>query len=213
MKWAVVRFPGPLPHSPSFCPALHLVRHGQSTWNLQRRVQGQQPGPVLTDLGRRQAATAAAALSGTRAARLLTSDLTRAVQTAEIIGRVIGLTATPTPLLREQALGSLEGLTTRQATAELTGVDLTDPGARFGGGESRNDVLARIRALLASGLITDQPSADEIVVVTHGDTMRYAIAHLLGEDPAEAPWRPIENGAVFTIQPDANSGGCAIDIR
>jgi len=185
---------------PSPATTLHLVRHGQSTWNLQHRVQGQQPEPELTDLGREQSVAAAAKLVGTSAVALLTSDLTRAVQTAEIIGRAIGLVPVVTHLLREQALGSLEGLTTRQATAELAGVDLTDPGARYGGGESRNDVTARFRALLASPLVTGHDPAGEIVMVSHGDTIRIAVADLLGEDLMTAPWRQIGNGSVTTIR-------------
>ena len=187
-----------VPPNPSM--TLHLVRHGQSTWNLQHRVQGQQSEPELTDLGREQSVAAAAKLIGTSAVALLTSDLTRAVQTAEIIGRAIGLVPVVTHLLREQALGSLEGLTTRQATAELAGVDLTDPGARFGGGESRNDVTARIRALLASPVVTDHDPVDEIIIVSHGDTIRIAVADLLGEDLLTAPWRRIGNGSVTTIR-------------
>ena len=46
------------------CPALYFVRHGQSTWNLERRVQGQQDEPELTELGRQEAADAAARLLG-----------------------------------------------------------------------------------------------------------------------------------------------------
>ena len=75
---------------PPTLPTVHLVRHGQSTWNLQHRVQGQRDEPALTVLGRRQAVDAARELVGARPVRLLTSDLTRAVQTAGIIGRSSG---------------------------------------------------------------------------------------------------------------------------
>jgi 2,3-bisphosphoglycerate-dependent phosphoglycerate mutase len=145
---------------------MYFVRHGQSTWNLERRVQGQQDEPELTELGRQQAADAATRLlGGARIALLLTSDLTRAVQSAEIIGKALCLTPIITPLLREQAVGSLEGLTTREATGVLAGVDLTDPDRRYGGGESRNDVLARVRQLLVDpqifmGLV-ERPWVDE----------------------------------------------------
>ena len=67
---------------------VYLVRHGQSEWNVLRLTQGQTMPPPLTALGRSQAASAAEILAdelvGT--ARLLTSDLTRAVETARIIG-------------------------------------------------------------------------------------------------------------------------------
>jgi probable phosphoglycerate mutase len=178
---------------------VHLVRHGQSTWNLQHRVQGQRTEPDLTDLGRLQAIEVARALAGVTPVLLLTSDLTRAVHTADVIGSALRREPIPTPLLREQALGELEGLTTAEASARLAGVDLADPAVRYAGGESRLDVAARIAALFASPLISELAPTDEIVLVSHGDTIRIAIALLLGEDQADAPWRPIDNGSVTTV--------------
>lgn len=180
---------------------LHLVRHGQSTWNLERRVQGHQNSPALTDLGRAQAAAAAAELADGQATLLLTSDLTRAAQTADIIGRATGLRPTATTLLREQGLGSLEGLTTGEAGAALAGMDLSDPETPYGDGESRRDVLDRFRKLLASPLVADQSLDAQIIMVSHGDTIRIATAHLLGEDPVVGPWREISNGWVVTVHP------------
>lgn len=188
---------------PPTLPTLHLVRHGQSTWNLQHRVQGQRDEPILTDLGRRQAVDAVRQLAELRPNLLVTSDLTRAVQTAGIIGPVLGLTPIATSLLREQSLGELEGLTTREATARLAGVDLTDPAVRYTGAESRDDVARRIVALLASPLIGDLDATDQIVLVSHGDTIRIAVAVLLGESQADAPWRTIDNGSVTTVVPRA----------
>ena len=159
------------------CPALYFVRHGQSTWNLERRVQGQQDEPELTELGRQQAAdTAARLLGAARIALLLSSDLTRAVQTAEIIGEALRLTPVVTPLLREQSLGSLEGLSTQQATDALAGVDLTDPDRTYAGSESRNDVLARVRHLLADPQLGRLAEGAGVALVSHGDTIRIAVA-------------------------------------
>jgi len=182
---------------------LHLVRHGQSSWNLEHRVQGAQHEPPLTDLGRSQARAAAAALLellGGRPGLLLTSDQQRAVQTAEIIGGALGLRAIATPLLREQGWGLLEGLTTAAAMAELADVDLADPGFRWAGGESTTDVLSRVAELLGSATIADLPAGTEIILVSHGDTIRVLMTHLLGESLAEAPWRQFENGSVTTTR-------------
>ena len=189
------------PAGPGGGPTVHLVRHGQSTWNLQHRVQGQRNEPALTDRGRRQAIAAARALAGVRPALLLTSDLTRSTQTADIIGRALRLQPIHTTLLREQALGELEGLSTQDASTRLTGVDLADPAVRYAGGESRDDVAARIGELFTSPMINALTMTDEIVLVSHGDTIRIAIALLLGENQAEAPWRTIDNGSVTTVIP------------
>ncbi|MET0965130.1 MAG: histidine phosphatase family protein [Nakamurella sp.] len=190
----------------------HLVRHGQSTWNLEHRVQGAQHEPPLTDLGRHQARAAAAALLdllGGRPGLLMTSDQQRAVQTAEIIGGALGLRAIPTPLLREQGWGLLEGLTTTAAMAELADVDLSDPDFRWAGGESTTDVLSRVAELLGSATITDLPVGTEIILVSHGDTIRVLMTHLLGERLAEAPWRQFENGSVTTISGNRRPGQVA----
>ena len=197
------------------CPALYFVRHGQSTWNLERRVQGQQDEPELTELGRQEAADAAARLLGAaRIALLLSSDLTRAVQTAEIIGEALRLTPVVTPLLREQSLGSLEGLSTRQATDALAGVDLTDADRRYGGGESRNDVvLARVRHLLVDPRLDRLEEGAGVALVSHGDTIRIAVADLLGEDPLAAPWRPIDNGSVTIIHATGSARSSARSER
>ena len=179
---------------------LHLVRHGQSTWNERRLVQGQQNAPELTELGRRQATSAAHALDGIGPAVLLTSDSTRAAQTAEIIGGRLGLEPHRTPLLRELHLGRFEGLSYDQAHAELADVDLSHPDTRYGGSESRNDVLARFLELLQSDLVKNTAPDTDIIMISHGDTIRIALGHLLGDDPLTGPWRPVENGSVTTVK-------------
>ncbi len=198
---------------PTASPAIHLVRHGESTWNAQHLVQGQTDHPELTELGRQQAARTAALLSGLSARRLLTSDLVRARQTAEIISAATGLPATVTALLREQHWGELEGLTSEQAVAawderskkaadaaRASGSydgEPSDSQLRVAGGESLRDVSARVSALLASPWVTE--AAGDVIVVSHGDTIRVAVAHLLGEELDESPWREIRNAQVHTV--------------
>lgn len=194
-------------------PAIHLVRHGQSTWNVERLVQGQTNHPELTELGREQARQAAELLAGSAAVRLLTSDLVRAVQTAEIIGAVLALVPIPTSLLREQSFGRVEGLGSDRAVQEWERVateavdEYGDPlpivDVRPAGGESMRDVLARVTALLASPWVAE--STGDVVIVTHGDTIRILLAHLLGNDFEDPPWREITNGDVHSVY--RNSGG------
>ena len=80
------------------------VRHGQSTWNVIDRMQGHELSPPLTDLGREQAAAAAASLADRGVVRLLSSPATRALETAEIIGERLGLEVEVEPLLLEKGL-------------------------------------------------------------------------------------------------------------
>ena len=78
-----------------------LIRHGQSTWNRDHRIQGQLD-PPLSDEGRRQAALVAARLAGRKFDGLYASDLKRALETAEVIGTAVGVRPEPTEALRER---------------------------------------------------------------------------------------------------------------
>lgn len=82
----------------------HWVRHGQSTWNVLDRMQGQELGPPLTDLGRAQAAAAADSLAALGVTRVLSSPAVRAQQTAEIIADRFGLSVETEDLLLEKGL-------------------------------------------------------------------------------------------------------------
>ena len=177
---------------------LHFIRHGQSTWNEEKRIQGQTAHPELTALGREQAAAAAAHASTLGLVRLLTSDLTRAVQTADIVGAACGLKPLPSSLLREQDLGRLQGLTTAEALEAFPDEDYQDPDRLMGGyGESVRDVHGRVAALLASPWIAEADGP--VGLVTHGDTIRWALAHLLAEGLTDVPWRTIGNGSITTV--------------
>ncbi len=127
---------------------VHLVRHGQSTWNVEGRLQGQTVHPELTERGRREAAEAAALLRarcpGTgEDVGLICSDLVRAAQTAAVIGQVLGVSVEQDVALREQGLGVLEGRLTKELVPEPTpeGLDITE--VRWGGASrSRTSTIA-----------------------------------------------------------------------
>ena len=94
---------------PPFEGSITLVRHGESTWNDLGLIQGQNDLAELTDLGREQARAVARTLKSLGFDRLVTSDLARARQTAEIIGSELDLALAPDSLLRERCFGVLEG--------------------------------------------------------------------------------------------------------
>ncbi len=176
---------------------VYLVRHGQSEWNVLRLTQGQSRHPALTALGREQAAVAAEAVAadlsrqGFRAARLLTSDLARAADTARILGERLGLVPEPDARLREQHLGALEGLTYEESWAHAELHDWSDPELPVAGGESAGQVRRRVAELL-DGL----DAGTATVLVSHGDAIRTAIAHLRGQPVTGASWIEVPNGSV-----------------
>ena len=186
---------------------LHLVRHGQSTWNALGLVQGQSDEPELTDFGRRQAQWVADALRGRPIDRLLTSDQRRAADTAAILEPAIDVRPIATSLLREQSCGIAEGRSTGVAAAQWEQAaaavdDYGDPlplaDVRLPGGESMRDVLARVAALLAAPWVTE--ATGDVVLVSHGDTIRMMLAHLLGDDPDAPQWREVGNGDIHSIR-------------
>jgi probable phosphoglycerate mutase len=173
---------------------LLLVRHGQSEWNAAGLMQGQTPHVPLTELGHGQAAAAAAELATLGPGALLSSDLLRAVQTAEHCTRTTGLAVETTAALREQGYGTLEGRPSRELWDV---VDWTDPHWSAPRGESLAELHARVQAFLKQ--LTADPPADVLALVTHGDTIRAAQAVVAGLGPDAMPAVPPHNGSVTRL--------------
>src|SRR5581483_11678835 len=93
----------------STLPALWLVRHGESTWNIAGLAQGHHDEAELTERGLRQAAEAAAQFGYRSVRAIYASDLRRAQQTAAAFAAVLGLPVYAEARLRERSLGVLEG--------------------------------------------------------------------------------------------------------
>ena len=174
---------------------LLLVRHGQSEWNAAGLMQGQTQDVPLTDLGHQQAATAARELALLRPGALISSDLLRAVQTAEHCARSTGLQFTTSPALREQGYGILEGRPSRDLWDV---VDWTDPHWSADGGESLAELHGRVETYLKQ--LVAEPPADVVALVTHGDTIRAAEAVAAGLGAEAMPAVTPHNGSVTRLE-------------
>jgi probable phosphoglycerate mutase len=175
---------------------LHLVRHGESEWNLAGLLQGQTGHVPLTPAGRCQAQDAARLLAGRDVAAVLSSDLLRARQTATVVAAAVRRPVVLDPRLREQSYGELEGRASADVLAQAP-YDFTDADARARGGESLRDVHARMSACLAD--CVDRYRGQEVVLVSHGDAIRVGLAALAGLGPHEVPWREVGPGSVTTV--------------
>jgi broad specificity phosphatase PhoE len=178
---------------------LYLVRHGETDWNSAGRWQGH-TDIALNERGREQARRVAIVLRGTALAGIVSSDLVRARETAQIIAQQLGMElAYVDPTLRERAFGPFEGLT-REECARLHAQawrawrqdQVAPPGA-----EDRPTLAARV----AIGL---RRAAEEVaredagaLVVTHGGALRAAVRNALGAEPP-----PIANGAIWLVEWD-----------
>jgi broad specificity phosphatase PhoE len=145
---------------------LLLVRHGETDWNADGRLQGQTDRP-LSDFGRRQARQLADALAEERLDAIYSSDLARARETAEIVAQRLKLPVSLEPDLRERNWGTWEGLT----AIERDRVEFV--------GESTKAHEERI--LRALRRISERhPDGGSVLVVTHGGSMRRVQTAALG---------------------------------
>ncbi|MEL4356638.1 MULTISPECIES: histidine phosphatase family protein [unclassified Luteococcus] len=188
---------------------LVLVRHGQSTWNLERRLQGQTMDVPLTPQGLAEAELAAQRVAALvrPGTPVVSSDQLRARQTAEVVADGLGVAPRLTDLLREQALGSLEGRLAHELAEQPVPAGLDISEVAWGGGESIQQVHARCRRLL-DWLAAQYPSAPALVLVSHGDTLRVLLAVLDGRGHRDVDWCVIGNGEVL-VRDWADGGGPA----
>ena len=187
---------------------LLLVRHGESHWNVEGRIQGQLCSG-LSDRGRAQAEALATAYTDElralldadpRAVRVVTSDLRRARQTAAPLAAALGLEATPDARLRERAFGSWEGRSHAELAVEepqrwerwTAGADVM----REIGAETAAELAARVApALLAWHDAV--PAGGCCVVISHGGSIWHGLHRLLSLPPRSLG--PVGNAAVAEL--------------
>ena len=146
---------------------LLVLRHGQTAYNRERRMQGQLDVPLDSE-GRRQAEGAARSLQQQGISRVVSSDLSRAWATAATVAASLGLAVRVDARLREQHYGAWQGLTLEEIAA--TGQDAPP------GGEPLAHVADRAVAAVRDHLTPE----GTLLVVTHGDTARALTGRLLG---------------------------------
>lgn len=182
--------------------SLFLIRHGETDWNRDRRIQGATDIP-LNDTGRGQARSAAAELAERLDRRhpvgVVSSDLSRARETAGIIAERLELPApTAYPALRERAYGEAEGMQIHEFHRRF--------GASHRGGVPGAEEPAdlRVRALGAlDAVVTDlrrvtSPGPATLVIVSHGALIRELIGHASGgELPLEG--ERLANGSIHEL--------------
>lgn len=165
---------------------LLLLRHGQTEWNAQRRLQGQ-ADVDLDEVGVEQAATAAGEIARLQPAAIVSSDLVRARRTAEALGEVVGMPVVTDVRLRERAFGAWEGLDHPAIEGGWPAeyAIWSEGGQPEGVGlEPRGDVGRRMAQ--AIGEHAEPLAADDlVVVVTHGAAIGAGITALLGLDAGE----------------------------
>ena len=148
------------------------IRHGETAWNADTRIQGHIDIP-LSDVGRRQAALLGQALSGEPVTAIYASDLSRAWETAEYVGRALDVAVTPETALRERCFGEFEGKTFAEIEALLPEQSQRwrkrDPEFTPAGGESL--LTLRERVVAAAARLAADHRGELIAMVGHGGVM------------------------------------------
>ncbi|HRP96735.1 MAG TPA: histidine phosphatase family protein [Rhodocyclaceae bacterium] len=172
---------------------LCLVRHGETEWNRERRLQGHLDVP-LNATGREQARATATHLVGHAFAALYCSDLARARQTAHTVAAALAGMPRPTPALRERHYGAFQGLTYDAARArfpdEFARFSARDADFAFpGGGESLRGFATRVEAAVRE--IAARHAGQQVLIVTHGGVLD--VVHRL------ATGKPLDAARDFAI--------------
>jgi probable phosphoglycerate mutase len=172
---------------------LILVRHGLSEWNASGRVQGQ-ADPPLSPPGRDEARRLAPLVAAQAPALVVSSDLSRARETAEILAA--GPVETD-PRWRESLMGEWTGRAALELLADPSGAFARWRDGREGapGGESFDELRARAGAAVRDLVARGRGCA---LVVTHGGLVRAAVAELAGL----SPWSlvPVPNASMTVIE-------------
>ena len=170
-----------------------LWRHGQTDYNVNRRIQGQVDIPLNAE-GIAQASAAATVLAGHRIHTIVSSNLERAQQTAEQLRLLTGVEIEIDSRLRERSFGCWEGLNAQELEQQWPGEY-----ARWRNGldpvgvdvEPRNDVGNRVAQAVFDAVAVAQARSDvetpgdTIVIVSHGSALTMGVVRVLGLQPAE----------------------------
>jgi probable phosphoglycerate mutase len=196
---------------------LYLIRHGQSAGNAEGRFGGHGPTP-LSDLGRRQAEMTAKALAKEGISAIYSSDLTRAVETAEPLARLLDLPIHQSPAFRERHVGVLEGLTfdeSKEAYPKdyyaLVNRNIHHVITK---GESYRHLLRRITQKVNEVLRIHQ--GERVAIFSHTGAICFLTLHLLGaihRGTKQTPWLITSNCGInrFEIRNRSNIRVLAIN--
>jgi broad specificity phosphatase PhoE len=179
---------------------VYLIRHGETDWNTSGRWQGLLPVD-LNDVGREQARRLAAVLQREAIDAIYTSDLSRAEETARIVGTVLGLVSSADARLRELNIGLFQGLTLdeiKQRYSQEYAAFMAEPITYvLPQGESRRLLAARIMA--AWHEFVNRPDTRRIAIVTHGGAVKMLLSALFPAKSAEFQIMDIPNTSITIL--------------
>jgi len=171
---------------------LYLIRHGQSAGNAEGRFGGHGTTP-LSELGQKQAEVTAATLAKEGVNAIYSSDLYRAVQTAEPLATLLNLPINTSPAFRERHVGVLEGLTFDESKAQFPAdyYALVNRSVNhvITSGESYRQLLRRITSKFQD--VMRSHNGERVAIYSHTGAICFLTLHLLGaihRHTNQTPW-------------------------
>lgn len=158
---------------------IYLMRHGQTDWNVARRMQGRSDIP-LNQVGLRQARQAAAAMEDLPIDRILTSPLRRAKQTAQAVAAGRGVPVLTEELLVEMGFGELEGVEVTQRKECSLIFAHPEQYTPLPGGESYDELMERCANLMERVLMPLEGRYHDVLCCSHGALIRGIVVRLKG---------------------------------
>lgn len=181
---------------------LYLFRHGQTDWNLKKRIQGHTDIP-LNEVGQKQANELAKKFLSIEIDHIFSSDLQRALATARELGNLKNIPIKETPLLREAFFGEAEGLYYQQAEVKFGGdlwknfrmLNLANFEIGFPGGETKKQSVERMITLINNHII--QNNLNNVALSTHGGILKNFLAYI---SDFTSPVIEIPNCVLYHVQ-------------
>jgi len=178
------------------------VRHGETSWNQERRIQGGSSDVELSEVGKEQAARVGLALKNTEIDAIYSSPLKRALETAQAIADHHNLKVQVEPDLREMEVGDLEGVSIAELGTTFSQFLLNwrqGMGTeKLPGGESMAELAYRVWAIIQS--IKSKHDDGNIVVVSHFFTCVATICRALGWPITTVERIRVQTGSISTIE-------------
>ncbi|WP_313153046.1 histidine phosphatase family protein [Lacrimispora sp.] len=179
---------------------IYLIRHGQTDWNIQGRIQGSHDIP-LNETGRSQAELLAKGMDSRPVTRIFCSTLTRAMETAERISSRQKVEIYSMPQLIEVEFGKWEGMTWDEIMEaypkEYKLWTLSPDEASPPGGETQDQVISR--CVLAVGeILRITGGREDVAIVSHGATIAYIVSYMMRNHP-EVESIIVENASITTV--------------
>lgn len=179
---------------------IYLIRHGQTDWNIQGKIQGSHDIP-LNETGCRQAQRLAKGMSSHTVKRIFASPLVRAAETAKILGKEKKVDVCFMQKLVEVEFGKWEGLTWTEIKKEypmeyeqwcLDSAKATPPG-----GEIQSEIMKRCTEAL-NEIINLTGGQEDTAIVSHGATLAHLFTYMMRNNP-EVESMIVENASITTV--------------